>query len=60
MDLDMGFGPPIIQLQISLIPTDDLGHVRGFAPPEIVLLQQDPEEVTALQSVNGGPASMAA
>lgn len=32
MDLDMGFGPPIPQLQVYPIPVDSQGRVLGFAP----------------------------
>lgn len=32
LNLDMGYGPPIIQLQVSPIPMDSQGHVIGFAP----------------------------
>lgn len=60
MDLDMGFGPPILQLQISPILIDAQGHVRGFAPPQIVVLQQDPDKASDSQSVIGGTAAMAA
>lgn len=34
LNLDMGFGPPITQLQITTIPTDLNRNVRGFAPSE--------------------------
>lgn len=60
MDLDMGFGPPILQLQISPILIDAQGHVRGFSPPQIVVLQQDPDKASDSQSVIGGTAAMAA
>ncbi|KAK1361798.1 hypothetical protein POM88_046272 [Heracleum sosnowskyi] len=35
MDLDMGFGPPIPQLQVTPLPTDEKGRVLGFAPVDV-------------------------
>lgn len=32
LDLDMGFGPPIVQLQVSPISLDAHGYVLGFFP----------------------------
>lgn len=49
MDLDMGFGPPIPQLQVSPIPLDDQGRVLGFARTESAIVA-----VQDLVSVNGG------
>lgn len=60
LDLDMGFGPPILQLQVTPISMDAQGCVRGFTPHGIIVLQQDTEESADLQSVIGGTAAEAA
>lgn len=54
LDLDMGFGPPIPQLHITPIPTDEQGFVRGFAPVGVIVARQVAEEVPDFQSDNGG------
>lgn len=60
LNLDMGFGPSIPQLQVSPIPPDAYGFVLGFAPTEAIAAQQDQDEAPDFQSVNGGPATPAA
>lgn len=51
LDLDMGFGPPIPQLQVTPIPTDAKGFVVGFAP-----VGEGPPAVTPEDQIsdNGG------
>lgn len=53
IDFDIGFGPPIMQLQLTPIPTDDIGYLLGFA-------SQNAAEVPDQVSDNGGGAAAAA
>lgn len=53
MDLDMGFGPPIPQLQLLPIPRDALGYVQGFAPSGQVFPANRILSVPDFQSENG-------
>lgn len=60
LDLDMGFGPPISQLQITAIPTDANGNVRGFTPSEEIVVFRGTVEVQDFQSDNGVGAAAGA
>ncbi|KAL8155874.1 hypothetical protein AgCh_001068 [Apium graveolens] len=61
LDLDMDFGPPVIQLQITPIPTDAHGYIHGFAPSEnIIVVPQNQYVAPDLQSVNRGVGAPAA
>lgn len=53
LDLDMGFGPPIFQRQVSPIPLDPHGFIAGFAPPNITLSAKQ-EDASDNLSINGG------
>lgn len=52
LDLDMGFASPIPKLQVTLIPTDNMGYVHGFAPNTDMI----PDQI----SNNGGDGAAAA
>lgn len=54
LDLDMGFGPPIPQLQVSPIPMDAQGLVVGFAPVAATIPVIHNEVVQDQVSDNGG------
>ncbi|KAK1385276.1 hypothetical protein POM88_023011 [Heracleum sosnowskyi] len=51
MDLHMGFGPSIPQLQVSPIPVDVQGNVLGFSPTEVAVVALAVQDQI---SVNGG------
>lgn len=52
LDLDMGFGPPIL--------TDANGYVRGFAPTEELVVYRGAVEAQDFQSDNGVGVAAAA